>query len=124
MTRLSAQTRASCAALAIANVGAGMYVIDDDQVLDAGHSSLIFGLALILLALPAGVAATLGTRSRWSDEGTFVNAVAWVFVTVLSAQAHHEDLAAYGVALILFAGTLATLALWWGFTRQEVGVVS
>jgi hypothetical protein len=124
MTRLSTQTRVECAALAVANVGAGMYVAGDDMVLDAGGFSLAFGLALILLALPAGVAATLGTRSRFSDEGTFLNAMAWVFVTVMSVQAHHENTAAYGLALVLLAGTLATFALWWGFARQEVSVVS
>lgn len=117
--RLTVQNRVSATALAVANVGAGVYVGSDDAVLAAGGWSWVFGLVMILLALPAGIAAVLGNRSRFLDEGLFVNGIAWVFTTALFLQAHAGSLASGGLATILLAATLATFSLWLGFSRQE-----
>lgn len=119
MERLTLQNRVASVSLTVANVGAGVYVGADDAVLGAGGWSWVFGVAMILLALPAGIAATTGDRTRFSDEGVFINGIFWVFTTVLFLQAHYGSLASAGLATILFAGTLATFSLWLGYSRQE-----
>lgn len=117
--RLTLQNRVSATALAMANVGAGVYVGSDDAVLEAGGWSWVFGIVMILLALPAGAAAVSGNRTRFSHEGLFINGIAWVFTTALFLQAHYGSLASAGLATVLLAATLATFSLWLGLSRQE-----
>lgn len=121
---LSVSTRVSAAALVVANIGAGMFVGANPDVLN-DQLGWAFGLVLIVLAAPAAVTATLGEHTRFLDEGVFASGVAWVLVTALFVQALPFTLAWVGLSLVLVAATIATFALWLGLSRQEaVGHVS
>lgn len=120
MTTVTARDRVASAALVIANAGAAVYVLDDPDLFISATPTFVLGLALILLALPALLAAAFGRIGRLAVEGLFVNGVLWALVTVLFAQAQATSAAAWGVVLVFVAATVAVFALWVGIHRREV----
>lgn len=118
MAIVTARDRVASAALVIANAGAAMYVLDDPDLFISSTPTFVLGLALILLALPALLAAALGRIGKLADEGIFVNGVLWTLVTALFIQAQATNLARWGIALVFVAATVATFALWVGIHRR------
>jgi hypothetical protein len=105
--------RVSVGALVLADVGAGLYLIDAG--VDAGQlAHVVVGVVALLLALPGVVVAATG---RWpyvgAADGLLVNVGALVFVTLDVVLATSGDVVrAVGLGLVLTAATVATAALY------------
>lgn len=111
--------RVSSAALAIANVGSGIYIFSEPAYIGADAFVTAMAVIGILLAIPPLIAAVLGWVGPFADEGLFVNGIYWVFITALFALANHASgWAAWGITLVLTAATLAAFSLWLGMRRE------
>ena len=111
--------RVSCTALAIANVGSGVYIFSEPAYIGAQVFVTTLAAIGILLAIPPLVGAIVGWVGPFADEGLFVNGIYWGFITALFALAHNDPWE-WGLSLILLGGTLASFGLWLGMRREGV----
>lgn len=94
---ISGVDRAAIGALAIADVGVGVFLV---------------GVVSLLLSLPAAVAAISGRLPGLSDEGVLVNVAVMVFVTLEVVFLPAELGQKVGLAIFVFAAATATAGLY------------
>lgn len=116
---MDARDRVSFAALAVANVGAGVYIASEPAYIGADAFVTVLAIAGIFLALPPAIAAITGWAGGLADEGLFANGIYWTFITALFALAR-QDPWDWGLCLILGGATIASFGLWLGVRRRGV----
>lgn len=110
MKRIGSVDRTALGALALADIGAGIYIMSSHY---ATTLHVLVGVISILLAFPAGAAAFSGRLVRYSDEGVLVN-VGVMFFTVLTLAFTPAPNAGrvVGMTIVLSAAAIATIGLY------------
>lgn len=112
MRTITGADRVSIGALAVANVGVGIFLISVGLLPTIPVVHVVVGVVAVLLAFPAAVATITGRLTGWADEGVLVNVAVMTFTTgeVLSLPAAMGQ--KVGLAILLVALTLATMAVY------------
>lgn len=110
MRRILGVDRVSIGALALADLGVGLYLIGTGEV--ATWINTLAGVLGILLAMPAAVAAISGRLPSLADEGVLVNIGVWVFITCYVAFLTGPPLRVLGFFILLVAATAATTGMY------------
>jgi hypothetical protein len=104
---LGGPDRLVLAALGLADVGVGLYLIDVPGTL---HT--VAGLVALLLAFPAVATAVVGELPPLADEGVLVNVAVLTFMALEMALVPGSVLARVGLAVLVGAAALATVGLY------------
>lgn len=109
---ISGVDRAAIAALAIADVGVGVFLVAVGSLPGFLWVHTLVGVVSLLLSLPAAVAAISGRLPGLSDEGVLVNVAVMVFVTLEVVFLPAELGQKVGLAIFVFAAATATAGLY------------
>jgi hypothetical protein len=104
---LGGPDRLVLAALGLADVGVGLYLIDAPGTL---HT--VAGLVALLLAFPAVATAVVGGLPPLADEGVLVNVAVLTFMALEVALVPGSVLARVGLTVLVGAAALATVGLY------------
>ena len=115
MRTITPTDRLAIAALAVADVGIGVFLVGVGTlpgIGDGGWLHVVAGVLALLLSLPALVSSASGRLPALADEGVLVNVGLMLFATLevvfLPAAAAQK----VGLALLLLAATGATVGLY------------
>jgi hypothetical membrane protein len=109
--------RVSIGALALADVGAGLYLIGVHDVGTWVHAFV--GIVGLVLSLPAFVAAFSGRLPHGSAAGVLVNVGVLSFMALEMAFLPGDALARIGWSVFALAATAATIGLYFRLFAAE-----
>lgn len=112
MRRLQPIDRVALVALAVADVGVGVFLIAVGTLPGIPVVHTVVGVVSILLALPAAVSALTGRLPSLSDEGMLVNVGVMTFMTAEVITLPADLGQKVGLALLLAAAAMATIGLY------------
>lgn len=112
MRRITATDRVAVGALAVADVGVGVFLIGVGLLPGLPVWHVVVGVVALLLALPAITATVMGALPRLADEGVLVNVAVMTFMTLEVAFLPAAAAQKLGLAILVLAATVATVGLY------------
>lgn len=104
--------RMSLTALAVGDVGVGIFLIAVGALPGLSILHTIVGVLALLLALPAAAAALTGRLPSLADEGVLVNVAVMTFAVMQVAFLPAATWQKTGLAIVLFAAALAAIGMY------------
>lgn len=112
MRTITGADRLAILALAIADIGIGVFLVSIGSLPGIPVWHTVAGVVALGLALPALAAVVQGKLTAYADEGVLVNVAVMTFMTLevvfLPAAAGQK----IGLAILLLAATAATMGLY------------
>lgn len=114
MRRITATDRLATAALAVADVGIGVFLVGVGLLpgITWGAVHVTVGLVALVLALPAIAATVSGRLPSLADEGVLVNVGLMTFTALEVAFLPAAAAQKLGLAILVLAATVATAGLY------------
>lgn len=112
MQRVEPVDRMSLTALAVGDVGVGIFLIAVGALPGLSILHTIVGVIALLLALPAAAAALTGRLPSLADEGVLVNVAVMTFALMQVALLPAATWQKTGLAIVLFAAALAAIGMY------------
>lgn len=112
MRRMDGVDRLAVAALAIGDIGVGLFLIGVGRLPGIPELHALVGVLALLLSLPAIAAVIQGTLPPLADEGVLVNVGVMVFISLEVLFLPADIMQKLGLAVLLFSATVATTGLY------------